>query len=130
MDIDSAIPEHQRATLAPAGKLGDEVRQRGQLDVYSQALLQSRKLAQQLIGLGLEAQVNIDHRLTPTLEDRGRTTRQIDPNWTASDLSELAGERTNARLINRRKHAPPLARSSPRDRQARYSDCGHPGRSP
>jgi hypothetical protein len=67
VDAYPALAEHQRTAIAPPGNLGNEVGWRGQLDVYSQPLLQRRKLAQQIVAFGLEAHIDVERRVAPSL---------------------------------------------------------------
>jgi hypothetical protein len=82
-----------------------------QLDVHPQSLLERGERAQQLVSFRLKAQINIDRCLTPTFEHRGRTPGQIDANGLTRGAPELDGKRPDARLVNRRTHARPRARS-------------------
>src|SRR6266851_2947504 len=111
MNVHAALPKHMRAAVPPAWKLGDEVRWRCELDVHSQRVLEPGKRAQQLVSFRLEAEINIDRRVTPAFKHCGRTPRQVHANRLTRDAPELAGQRTNALLVNRRTHARRRARS-------------------
>src|SRR5271167_4969601 len=67
VDADIALLKDERAALAPARQLRDEIGRRSQLDVDFKPLLQCRKLAEQLVDVWLEPQVYIHRRASPTL---------------------------------------------------------------
>ena len=111
MDRDAALAEDDRAALAPARKLREEIRRRGQLDVDLQARLELGQRAQQRIAFRLESQIDVRGALPPTLEHGGGAAGHVDVGLGPRRSAELPRQLAQPLRVNRRTHAPLRARS-------------------
>src|ERR1700722_15770012 len=122
MDRNIALAKNEWAAIAPSRQLRNKVRRRSQLYVQAKIILQRGELAKQHIEVWLKAQIDIDRRVSPTLQDSRCATRQIDSRWAARDPTEATSQLSQTSLVNRRAHARLPARSSRCEQLVRCSD--------
>ena len=100
-----------RTAFAPLRQLGDEVRRAGELDVDAERLLQPRDLSQQLVGVRLESNVDVDRGCTPALENRGRAACKVKPGRIGGGISRFPRKRQDIVGVSARPRARPRGRS-------------------
>jgi len=67
--------------------------------------------AEQLVTLGLEADVDVDRARTPAQQNGRRAAAQVEGGWFSGQPPELAGEPLDALAVSATPHARPRARS-------------------
>jgi hypothetical protein len=94
-----ALPADQRAPILPSSRQRDEVGRGCELDVEVQLLLEPRYLAQDLISIWDQLDVDVDGRIPPAIENRGCTTGEIDAAVQIDGSSQFAHELLDARGV-------------------------------
>jgi hypothetical protein len=93
---ESTFVRDVRAAILPARLDGYEVGRRRELHVDPELVLQLLDSPQKRVRLGDEEDVDVDRRLPPAEENRGRSTREVTRAVRAGRLAESAHESTNA----------------------------------
>jgi len=110
-DLDRALAEAKARALAPARQRGDEVDRRRELDVEIEPLLELGDHAKQLIGFGLDQDLDVDGRGSPALEHGRRPARQVEPGPGGRSPAKLERQPVDPLGVSFAAHARAPARS-------------------
>jgi hypothetical protein len=91
--------------VLPSGERRKEVQRRRELDVHIERLLELRQRPQQLVGVGLRAQVHVTRRTAPADDDGARPADEIHRVRCPQAPAELGEQLFDARALDVRAHA-------------------------
>src|SRR6188474_1323222 len=96
MERDIALLADERASFLPPVGHRDEIGGRCQLDVEIQLLLEPWNLAQQLVLIGNQLDVDVDGGCSPAMENRSCAAGEINPALVRGDSAKRTHELLDA----------------------------------